>query len=140
MLRFAVKGALALLHAVYSCGASHETVFIDSRFNPHTIIMAASDRNVKLDVHDIFTYNLEMIKLIKHTLENHAGKLAVVSALGLFLWAFVATQEAMREANANLNEMGVQALPNGNKMYEVQFDNQKYIVISTHRGIGVCKK
>ena len=38
------------------------------------------------------------------------------------------------------SEMGVVVLPNGNRMYEVEFDNIEYVIIERHNGIGICKK
>jgi hypothetical protein len=60
---------------------------------------------------------------------------------------FVAITLIMVQACANRKEVpeaqkeNVMRLGNSDKnIYEVEFDGVKYIVITTHRGIGICQK
>ena len=37
-------------------------------------------------------------------------------------------------------EHGITRLPTGQRVYEVQYHGSTYVVVETHRGIGICKK
>ena len=35
---------------------------------------------------------------------------------------------------------GITRLPTGQRVYEVKYNGATYVVVETHRGIGICKK
>ena len=37
-------------------------------------------------------------------------------------------------------EMGIEVMPNGSRIFEVERDGVTYIVVECHNGIGICKK
>lgn len=37
-------------------------------------------------------------------------------------------------------EMGIEVMPNGSRIFEVERDGVTYIVVQCHNGIGICKK
>ena len=45
-----------------------------------------------------------------------------------------------RELDNPAQQSGHKKLDHATNIYEVEFEGQKYIVVDTYRGIGVCKK
>ena len=37
-------------------------------------------------------------------------------------------------------QMNIHHLPNGNRIYEVNYNGTTYVVVERHNGIGICKK
>ena len=37
-------------------------------------------------------------------------------------------------------QMNIDMLPNGNRIYEVRYNGTTYVVVERHNGIGICKK
>ena len=47
---------------------------------------------------------------------------------------------ASSHAEAVTQEMDIDTMPNGSRIFEIQRDGVTYIVVQCHRGIGICKK
>ena len=52
----------------------------------------------------------------------------------------VCANACSRELENPAQQSGHKKIDHATSIYEVEFDGQKYIVVETHRGIGVTKK
>ena len=61
--------------------------------------------------------------------------IAVVTIFSVAFYQGCSTQPERPIAKDNSRQ-----IDHGTEVYEIEFDGQKYIVVDTFRGIGVCKK
>ena len=61
-------------------------------------------------------------------------KIAIIGAV------LLCASACSRELENPAAQSGHKRLDHATNIYEVEFDGQKYIVVDTYRGIGVCKK
>jgi hypothetical protein len=59
---------------------------------------------------------------------------AIVSAL---LWIGTSCQNAAKNFD---KKNGITRLPSGDRIYETLYKGHTYIIIETHRGVGICQK
>tara|TARA_R110000751_G_scaffold277665_1_gene378958 strand:+ start:267 stop:473 length:207 start_codon:yes stop_codon:yes gene_type:complete len=67
-------------------------------------------------------------------------KIAAIGVTVLFVGLFALTNWSDNKTKEAHKEMGVDRLPNGVRIYEVEFDNIEYVVVERGRGIGITRK
>ena len=58
----------------------------------------------------------------------------------LVVGVLIGANACNREVENAVPKTGEKKLNHATSIYEVEFDGQKYIVVDTHRGIGICPK
>lgn len=75
-------------------------------------------------------------------MKNKTYDRVVWSVLGIALFGVSAVlyQGCSSEIENPAPKTNVKQISHATSVYEVEFDGQKYIVVQTYKGIGVCKK
>ena len=81
---------------------------------------------------------IKIMKKIRNWINNYGGWVFLAAIILIPLGSFVSCADA--QAKEVRQEMGVDIMPNGNRIYEIQRDGATYIVVQFHNGIGICPK
>ena len=75
---------------------------------------------------------------MKNWISKYGGWLIVtIMVFGPLTWL---TASASAHGKQVADEMSINKLPNGTRVYEVHHNGSTYVVVEKHNGIGICKK
>ena len=71
-------------------------------------------------------------------IKTYGGWLIVaIVVFGPLTWLMASSSARAKQLT---EEMNVNKLPNGTRVYEVYHNGTTYVVVENHKGVGICKK
>ena len=75
---------------------------------------------------------------MRNWINQYGGWLIIaIVVLGPLTWLMASERKAYEGVTEQMN---IHHLPNGNRIYEVNYNGTTYVVVERHNGIGICKK
>ena len=75
---------------------------------------------------------------MRNWINQYGGWLIIaIVVIGPLTWLMASENKAYKGVTEQMN---IDMLPNGNRIYEVQHNGSVYVVVERHNGIGICKK
>ena len=75
---------------------------------------------------------------MKNMIKTYGGWLIVaIVVFGPLTWLMASSSARAKQLT---EEMNVNKLPNGTRVYEVYHNGTTYVVVENHKGVGICKK